>query len=452
MDTPWHEQTALSLGQAIGDGRIDPVELTDLFLDRIGAEDPDHAIYVRLTADRARAEAMAARDRNRRGMRLGPLDGVPISWKDLFDTAGVETNGGTELLAGRVPDRDAELLARATRAGLVCLGKTGLPDLAFSGLGINPYHGTPRNPFDDRVPRVPGGSSAGAAVSVARGLAAAAIGSDTGGSVRIPAAWNGLVGLKTTAGLLPLDGVIALSPTLDTVGPLTRDVADANALLAVLARRRPADLGGASLDGVRLCKPQGHMWDGLDTGVADVIESALDRLVVAGGAIVEAPLPEAAEIGPLVDAAGGQINAEGYGQWRDAMEAAPAKVYRPIYDRFRGTLGHEASAYAGALIRAEELKRAYAARTAGFTAVVAPTVAVPPPPIAPLEADAAAYAKAALLAVRNTRIGNLLGLCAITLPCGLADGLPVGLMFMAPPFGEGGLLRLASAAEQIMCA
>ncbi|MEE8202443.1 MAG: amidase, partial [Alphaproteobacteria bacterium] len=235
MARDWHEMSALALGAGIDAGRIDPVALTEHFLERIAAADGEHAIYLRTTPERALTEARAARGRAKAGLRRGPLDGVPISWKDLFDSAGVATTAATPLLADRVPDADAAVLARATRAGLVCLGKTNLTEFAFSGLAINPHYGTPANPFDARTPRVPGGSSSGAAVSVARGLAAAGIGSDTGGSVRIPAAWNGLVGLKTTAGLLPLDGVVPLAPSLDTVGPLTRDVADANAVFAVLA-------------------------------------------------------------------------------------------------------------------------------------------------------------------------------------------------------------------------
>jgi len=255
MTTPWHEMTALALGRAIAARSIDPVELAEHFLARIAELDPEHAIYLRTTPERALGEAAAARRRAREGSRLGLLDGVPLSWKDLFDTAGVTTSGGTPLLADRVPRRDATVVQRATRAGMVCLGKTNLPDLAYSGIGINPHFGTPVNPFDGETRRAPGGSSAGAAVSVARGLAPAAIGTDTGGSVRIPAAWNGLVGLKTTAGVLPITGVIPLSPTLDTVGPLTRDVADAGAVFAVLGARRAADLEGADLRDARLLVP-----------------------------------------------------------------------------------------------------------------------------------------------------------------------------------------------------
>ena len=201
----WLGMTAASLGRGIAEGRISPVALTETFLAAIGAHPFRDRIYARVTADRARAEAQAAEARAKAGHRLSPLDGVPVSWKDLFDTAGVATEAGSRLLAGRVPDSDALVLRNATALGLVCLGKTHMTELAFSGLGYNPSTATP--PCVNDPDAVPGGSSSGAATSVAFGLASAGIGSDTGGSVRVPSAWNDLVGLKTTAGRVPLDGV-----------------------------------------------------------------------------------------------------------------------------------------------------------------------------------------------------------------------------------------------------
>ncbi len=451
MTAEWQRMTALELGDEIGGGRIDPVALTEHFLARIGEVDGEHSIYLRTTQERALDEACAARERANSGLRLGPLDGVPISWKDLYDSAGVATTAATPLLANRVPDADAEVLARATRAGLVCLGKTNLTEFAFSGLAINPHHGTPANPFDASVPRVPGGSSSGAAVSVARGLAAAGIGSDTGGSVRIPAAWNGLVGLKTTAGLLPLDGVVPLVPSLDTVGPLTHDVADANALLAVLAARRPADLAGATLKGQRIVVAANVVWDNADAGVEDAVRKAIDHLARAGAEVVWQDLPELAEAVEINARLGPLVSAEAYAQWRDVIEARPYDVYHNILKRFR--LGAKCS-----VVDIEKLRHGLAsiatrlhARLAGVAALLAPTVAIAPPPIADLVADDAAYTRANMAALRSTTLGNILRLCAITLPCGGDDkGLPVGLMLMARPFTEAALLRLATAAERAM--
>ncbi len=451
MKQEWHEMTALELGAGIGDGTIDPVALAEHFLDRIAKHDREHSIYLTITRDRALDEARAARARACAGCRLGPLDGVPISWKDLYDTAGVATTAATPLLADRVPAADAAVLARATRAGLVCLGKTNLTEFAFSGLGINPHYGTPANPFDRAVARAPGGSSSGAAVSVSRGLAVAAIGSDTGGSVRVPAAWNGLVGLKTTFGLLPMDGVIPLAASLDTVGPLTRDVADANALFAVLAARKPADLAGASLRGARLLVATDVVWDGAEPGVEAAAKAAIERLAAAGVGIAWQDVPEFAEARELMRRHGAVVNAEGYAQWGALIEANPDKVYRNVRERFlegANTLAADLETLRHGLAR---LAARLHARLAGAAALVAPTVPISPPSIAGLVADEAAYREANLRSLRNTSLGNVLDLCAITLPCGDdGDGLPVGLMLMTRPKREAALLRLASAVERAL--
>src|SRR6056297_1563870 len=245
----WLWASAGELGRGIGAGEIDAEALTDTYLSAIKAHPDRDRIYTTVTETRARAEAAAAARRARAGQRFGPLDGVPISWKDLFDSAGTATEAGSKLLEGRVPEQDAEVLRAATMAGLVCLGKTHMSELAFSGLGLNPMTATPPNVNDPAA--VPGGSSSGAAASVAMGLAACGIGSDTGGSVRIPAAWNDLVGLKTSFGRLPNEGVLPLCEKFDTVGPLARSVEDCALVLAALEGRRAADLRGANLKGMR---------------------------------------------------------------------------------------------------------------------------------------------------------------------------------------------------------
>lgn len=450
MSKPWHEMTALELGAGIASGAIDPVALCEHFFQRIEAVDPDRNIYVRLTKERALTEAKAAAGRRAAGLRLGPLDGVPVSWKDLFDTAGVATEAGTRIFAGRTPSRDALVVARATRAGMICLGKTSLPDFAFSGLGINPTCGTPANAHDEETPRVPGGSSAGAAVSVARGLAPIGIGSDTGGSVRIPAALNGLVGLKTTAGLIPLTGAVALSPTLDTIGPLTRDVADANAMLAVLAAARAYDLTGATLAGVRLLAPTNAIWSRTSSEVRDVFETALARLAQAGARIESAAIEEFDELIELTAERGNLISAEGYALWGAEMDAAPDKIYPPVYARFVPVKERSAVDVVTYQLALPAIRARYGRRVAGYHAVVMPTVPIVAPPIAGLIDDVDAHDEAAVTVAWNTRLGNLLGLSAITLPAGRASGLPVGLMAFGRPFGEGALLRLAKAAESAL--
>ncbi|WP_051547983.1 amidase [Sneathiella glossodoripedis] len=291
MTTQWHQFTALELGQKIEQQEINPVDLTEYFLNRIKQLDPDNEIYVRLTEERALKEATAAAYRAKMGQRRSLLDGVPISWKDLFDTAGIRTEAGTRLLEGRIPSEDADCLKRATLAGLVCLGKTNMPDLAFSGLGNNPRTGTGANPHDQTTKRVPGGSSSGAALSVYHGLAPAAIGSDTAGSVRIPAAWCGLTGLKTTHGLISLNGSVPLSPSQDTVGPLTRDIADANELCAILSGRKAADLKGASVKGLRILRATTVFEDLVNPAIQSQTDIALNELSRHGAKIIEGPVP-----------------------------------------------------------------------------------------------------------------------------------------------------------------
>ena len=454
MSGEWQRMSALALGEGIGSGAIDPRALTEHFLEQIEAADGDRAIYLQVTAARARAEAQAAHRRAQAGLRLSSLDGVPISWKDLYDSAGDVTSHGSLVLAERIATRDAAVLARATRAGLVCLGKTNQSEFAFSILGLNPQLGTPPNPFDEAVARLPGGSSSGAAVSLSRGLAAAAIGSDTGGSVRVPAAWNGLVGLKTSVGLLPLDGVLGLSTSMDTVGPLTRDVADAAALFAILdgrvgAGNRPApDLAGA-----RFALPATIVWESLDPDVEDAARGAVERLRAAGWAIEETPVPEFETAEDLVGRFGPYHAAECYAMWHDAIEARPNLLYAPILERIR--FGGQISALDAERAK-QGLARAAASlhvriRRAGI--LLLPTVAVGPPPIAALEADVEVYKAAGAAILRNTRLANYLECCALTLPCGHdRNGVPVGLMLMAPPGDDERLLRLGSAIEPLLAA
>ncbi|MDZ4135005.1 MAG: amidase family protein, partial [Paracoccaceae bacterium] len=322
MADNWLWMSAGDLGRAIGAGRINAVELTEAFQEAIAAHPQGGRIYARTTPRRARSMAMAASDRAKAGLRIGLLDGVPLSWKDLFDAAGTGCEAGSALLAGRVPVRDAEVLANATAQGLVCLGKTHMSELAFSGLGLNPVTATP--PCVNDAEAVPGGSSSGAAASVAFGLAPAAIGSDTGGSVRIPAAWNDLVGLKTTEGRVSARGVVPLCERFDTVGPLARTVEDCALLLAALEGGRAADLAGASLTGARLLVLETVAMDDLREAPAAGFEAAVVRLARAGAQVETGKISEVTEamtLAPLL------FTAEAYGIWGAVIEAAPEKMY-----------------------------------------------------------------------------------------------------------------------------
>ncbi|MBV2358888.1 amidase [Thalassococcus sp. CAU 1522] len=440
--TDWTTLGATRLGRGIGAGEIDPVELTQAFLDKIAAHPRADRIYARLTPDRALAEATAARARAQAGRRRSPLDGVPVSWKDLFDSAGVATEAGSALLKGRVPDRDAPVLATATAMGLVCLGKTHMSELAFSGLGLNPVTATP--PCVNDPDAVSGGSSSGAAASVAFGLAAAAVGSDTGGSVRIPAAWNDLVGLKTTHGRISLDGVVPLAAGFDTVGPLCRTVSDAAQMLAALEGRAAPDLSGSSLKGRRLAVLETIVMDDLRDAPASAYRAALDRLDRAGADLIPFSFPDLT--GPMADA-GILYTTEAWATWRHEIAPRGDLMFAPIRDRFAAGAAHTGADYVAACQRMAETRRKWHAATAGFDAVLCPTAPNLPPKTDRLMEQGDYYVTENLLTLRNTRVGNLMGLCAVTLPTGTAS---CGLMLMGAPMAEDRLLRFAAAAEQAL--
>ncbi len=442
MSTDWLNMTAAALGRDIGAGKIDPVALTEAYLAAIAAHPQGDRIYARVTPDRALAEATAARDRAAAGLRRGPLDGVPISWKDLFDTAGVATEAGSNLLAGRVPARDALVLRNATMAGLICLGKTHMSELAFSGIGLNPVMGTP--PCINDADAVPGGSSSGAAASVAFGLAACGIGSDTGGSVRIPAAWNDLVGLKTTAGRVSCDGVVPLAARFDTVGPLCRSVEDAALMLAALEGGRAADLAGATLTGTRLMVLETAAMEDLRGAPGAGFDSAVERLQAAGALVERRGVPEVAE---ALELSALLFTTEAYATWKDTIEAAPDKMFDQILERFRSGAAFSGVDYVAGWQKLDRLRAAYLDRTAGYDAVIVPTCPILPPNVARLMEDHDYYVTENLMTLRNTRIGNLMGLAAMTLPTGLPS---TGIMFMGAPNSEERLLRLCAAAERAL--
>lgn len=438
----WLTRGAADLGRDIQTGRINAVELTEAFLDAASRHVAGDRIYARLTPERARDEALAAATRAKEGRRRGPLDGVPISWKDLFDTAGIATEAGSALLAGRVPMADAPVLATATTGGLICLGKTHMSELAFSGLGLNPVTATPPNVNDPEA--VAGGSSSGAAASVAFGLAAAAIGSDTGGSVRAPACWNDLVGLKTTHGRLSTRGVVPLCETLDSIGPLARNTEDCALLLAALEGKRPIDMSGVSISDARIAVLDTMAMEDVRDAPARAFHDAITRLADAGAQITPLsfePIREAmAFSGPL-------FTAEGFSIWRHLIESRPELMYPPIRERFEAGRDVLAADYITHTRRLAQIRKQWRAATAGFDAVMLPTSPILPPNAKRLMEDKAYYASENLLALRNTRIGNMLNLCALSLPTPTPS---CGVMLMCPPMQEERLLRLGRAVERAL--
>ena len=430
---------AAELGRRIASGTLCPLTLTEDYLAAIDTHPMGRRIYARTTRDRALTEAMAARARARAGLRLGPLDGVPVSWKDLFDTANVATEAGTALLKGRVPERDAAVLRAMTAAGSICLGKTHQTECAYSGLGLNPVTATP--PCYNDLEAVPGGSSSGAAASVAFGLAPLAIGSDTGGSVRVPAAWNDLVGLKTTSGRLSLEGAVPLAPKFDTVGPLASTVEDCALALAAMENARAPDLRGAHLAGRRFLVLEGAPLTDIRPAVQDGFDQAVTALERAGAKIEPMtldPVEQALALSAVI------YTPECYAQWRDLIEAQPEVMFPPVLERFRSGRDPLAMEYVAAWTALMQHRAAYLAAVAAYDAVILPTTPNLPPNAARLMQDHAYFTTQNLLTLRNTRIGNLLGLCALTLPTGTPS---VGISLMAAPMAEAQLLRLGAAVE-----
>jgi aspartyl-tRNA(Asn)/glutamyl-tRNA(Gln) amidotransferase subunit A len=431
--------SAAETGRRIGAGGLCPLALTEDYLAAIEAHPMGTRIYARTTPERALTEAMAARTRARAGLRLGPLDGVPLSWKDLFDTAGVATESGTALLRGRIPETDAAVLRALTAAGTICLGKTHMTEFAYSGLGLNPVTATP--PCYNDLEAVPGGSSSGAAASVAFGLAALAIGSDTGGSVRVPAAWNDLVGLKTTSGRLSLQGAVPLAPKFDTVGPLARTVEDCALALAGMENRPLPDLRGATVAGRRFLVLEGAPFVDSRPAIQDGFSDAVAALESAGASVetaMLAPVEEALALSAVI------YTPECYAQWRHLIETDPGVMFSPVLERFRSGRDHLATDYLDAWAALERHRAAYLAAVAGYDAVLLPTTPNLPPNAARLLRDHAYFTTENLLTLRNTRIGNLLGLCVLTLPTGVPS---VGISLMCPPMAEDRLLRLGAGVE-----
>lgn len=440
MTKEWLRLSACDLGRGIADGSISPIALTQTYLDAIDSHPITQRIYSTITIERAQSEAAAAEARAKSGSRRSPLDGVPISWKDLYDSKDTKTEAGSRLLAGRTPDQDALVLARATDAGLVCLGKTHMSELAFSGLGLNPM--TETTPCVNDLDAVSGGSSSGAAGSVAFNLAAAGIGSDTGGSVRIPSAWNDLVGLKTTSGDIALDGVVALCPKYDTIGPLCRTVEDAAVLYAILKGEKPKPITPPKK--LRLMVLTSLALDDLEATPKAAFETACDELRNSGAELVEKPFPV---INDVLGLAATLFTYEAYTQWGEVLEVDGHKMYPEILNRFMAGKTYSKAQYDAAWEQQAQARTEWNALTSEFDGVIIPSSPLMPPNLDRLINDGDYYRTSNLLALRNTRIGNMLGLCAISLP---TKAPSCGLMVMGAPFSEINLLNTAAKIEDII--
>ncbi len=396
-------------------------------------------------ADAARATADAADARAARGAPLGPFDGTIVSIKDLFDVAGEPTRAGSKVLAEEaVPAKaDATIVQRLRAAGAVIIAKTNMTEFAFSGIGANPHFGTPGNPRDRT--RVPGGSSAGAPISVADGMCDIAIGTDTGGSVRIPASLCGLVGFKPSRQRVPTDGAFPLSTTLDSVGPIGKSVADCAAADAVMAGEDILPIEPVALAGLRFGVAEGLPLDRLDDTVAAAFALAVKRLDDAGARVTHETLALFDDMGEI-NAKGGISPYEACGIHRDRMNRRAADIDPNVRARIERGCATSAADYADMVRERERLVQAMDARLAALDALLMPTTSIVAPTIAEV-ADSKTFAARNAAVLRNTAIINFFDLCAISLP--LQAKLPVGLMLIARNGHDHRLLRIAAATAQL---
>lgn len=459
-DTPIEFESVAGLGARYRAGTLSPVDATAALLDRIEALDGRLHAFIAVTRERAIAAARAAASALRAGQDLGPLHGIPYVAKDLYDVKGVATTAGTRLLADNVAAADCAVVRKLSAAGMVLLGKTHTVQFAFGGVGINHDHGTPHNPWH-RAPHAPGGSSSGSAVAVAAGLTPMGLGSDTGGSVRIPAALCGTVGLKTTVGRISRAGVYPLSWTLDSVGPLTRTVEDAALVYHAMQGEDPADettIGvpphdvlrdlAAGVKGLRVAFGETVFFDDVDPEVEAAVRETGSVFRDLGARVDGLAVPEAGEAmaeqrrALMVAAEACAVNGRLLDDHRDALD--PIVAGRMIQGRTLAATDYFS------LLRQWAALRARVQRTLqDVDALLVPTTMIPARPVAAIDASPERYADHNQRYLRNTSLGNVLNLCGVSVPCGFsADGLPIGLTIYARPFREDLALRVGHAYEQ----
>jgi aspartyl-tRNA(Asn)/glutamyl-tRNA(Gln) amidotransferase subunit A len=429
-------------------------DIVDAHLARIEALDGQLHAFVDVYADEARTLADAADRARAAGLPLGPLHGLPVAVKDLCDIAGRVGTAGSRLWEARVADTTSATVERLLAAGMIPLGKTHMVEFAFGAWGTNPNMGTPWNPWDLQRHRVPGGSSSGTAVAVAAGLAPVGIGSDTGGSVRVPAAFNGLVGLKVSFGRISLHGTALLSWTLDTIGPIGRSVDDCADMLRVLAgpdSRDPATLGAPALDlpasldatrvrGARIAMPDAHQLpDFMHPAVVAAWQDAAARLSRLGAHVVTVQLPPwHFELASDVTAV---IATEAYALHREAIEDPVQPIGAVFRQRAQAATRLGVGGYAQALRLMDERRRLFADWFRDFDALLLPTVAIPPAPVDEIDEHGP-------IPTYLTRPANYLGLCGLAMPAGLHEGLPIGVQIIGKPFAERTVLEIGKSYQE----
>jgi aspartyl-tRNA(Asn)/glutamyl-tRNA(Gln) amidotransferase subunit A len=442
--------TLASLADDLENGRTTSRKLVDACLARIADPSGEGGrAFIHVDAEAA-IEAAEAMDRLREVKAApSPYAGIPVSIKDLFDIKGQVTRAGSRALEDSAPaDADAPVVARLRQAGFIVIGRTNMTEFAYSGIGINPHYGTPKSAWQRDVGHVPGGSSSGAAVSVVDRMAHGALGTDTGGSCRIPAAYNGIVGFKPTQRRIPLEGGVPLSFTLDSFGPIARSVACCAVLDAVLANEPIVPLQPRPIKGMRLAVPTTVALDDLDDEVARTFERSLETLSRQGALIERIAVPEFLDVG-TTNTRGGFAAAESYA-WHRYLIVSHGDVYDPRVS-LRILRGESISAadYIDLLDARKSMIARATVRLAPYDALVLPTTANTPPRIADL-ADDKAFTKANLLSLRNCTLINMMDGCAISLPCHREGEVPVGLMLAAAGGSDRRIFELAAAMEDVI--
>ena len=437
---------AVALARAYRSGETTVSEVVDALLERIETLDPKLGAFQALYADEARMAADAADKAARSGHRIGPFHGVPFALKDIVDVAGRVTTGGSKAMIDRVSPSTGTVARRLLSAGGILMGKTKTVEVAMGGWGTNQHMGTPWNPWDLEIHRTPGGSSSGSGVAVAAGLVPCAVGTDTGGSVRTPAAWNGIVGLKTTEGFLPTDGIIPYSHTLDTPGPMVRSARDAAFMLDVMAGRESGDLArhleeGAAPDGIgglRFGALAEHDRELVDGDILTLYDAALDQLRSRGAEIDTFVPPISYET--MATANGFVFAAEGYTHHGDLMEDLDAPVDENVRPRVLEGSKIKAHEYIGAMLTRQEHIATFLNHLQGLAGLVLPTLRTAAVPLTDVDqGDTPAHL---------TRPFNYLAMCALSVPMGLTDeGLPGGLQIAVRGGGEALALRIGTAFE-----
>jgi aspartyl-tRNA(Asn)/glutamyl-tRNA(Gln) amidotransferase subunit A len=444
-------RTGAGIALAYRSAEVGPVEVTECLLERIEKTKGEN-VFITVAADRARTEARAAEIRYKEGRPLSALDGVPIAWKDVFDVAGTPTTAGSKLFSsGPVKDADTRCVASVAAAGMVSIGKLNMTELAFSGLGLNPHFGTPLNPNDKATPRSPGGSSSGSGAAVAGRLVPCAIGSDTGGSVRVPSSFNGVVGYKTSTGRIDKTGLIPLARTYDTIGPLARSVEDCVLLDMVLRGEVVSPVRRADLRSLSVLAPVNVVLEDIEPAVQENYERSLEMLAQRGVIVRRERVEALDRVIEMSARFGTLIAAEAYVEYRDIADSEKAaEVDRRVIARMLGGKKMSACDVISIQRGRQQLIPAVLAQMAGALLVM-PTTVITAPEVGPLEANDELFHKVNSRTLRNTTIGNVLDLCAVALPNGRdGKGLPTSILFSAGRNDDDRLLSYALEIERVI--